>query len=119
MSASDDTSDEKSIPIAVQVLIEQQIDEETEVFLTYDAIASNDSYIDGRVVAKSELTEATYTITDDFSIPVSNIQSVESDIENDNREIWLSGCSKADLQNLFDNVTIAYTLSPEQQSIGN
>lgn len=111
--------DKNTIPLPIQVLLEQETDEECNIFLVYDAITANDEFTKGKLVASSTITEAKYTISDKFSLPVENIQAVEPEGETANRKIWIGGCSEADLEALFDSVTIAYSLGEETAEIGN
>lgn len=111
--------DENTIPLPIQVLLEQETDEECNVFLVYDAITANDEFTKGKLVASSTITEAKYTISDKFSVPVKNIQNVEPEGETANRKIWIGGCSEKDLEELFDSVTIAYSLGEETAEIGS
>lgn len=107
------SSPSNSIPLPIRILLETEVDEECSVFLQYEHFETDDKYTVGKLIASSELTSATYTITEEFSIFCQNIQEVTSKDSGVN-EIWLDGQEDEDLAQLFDGVTFNYKIGKEE-----
>lgn len=107
---------DNDLPTPVRVVLDQEQDEDCQIYLDYDEPDATKEYTTGRLIAVSNRTTAEYTITDDFQIPIHNIRDVISEQDDDAQRIWLHGCETEELQTLFNLVSVAYSLTTEDTS---
>lgn len=108
------SSPSDSVPLPIRILLETEVDEECAVFLQYESFGTDDKYTVGKLIASSELTSATYTITEEFSILCENIQAVTGGANTGVNEIWLDGKETDELAQLFNKVTFNYKIGKEE-----
>lgn len=105
-----------SIPLPIRILLETEVDEECSVFLQYDHFQPGDDYTTGKLIAASDITSATYTITEEFSVPCDNIREITTgNVATGVNQIWLDGQDDDELATLFNMVTLNYQLGVEEK----
>lgn len=108
------SSPNNSVPMPIEILLETEVDEECSVFLQFDHFQPGDEYTTGKLIAASDITSATYSITEEFSIPCKNIRDVtRGNADTGVNQIWLDGRDDEELAQLFNMVTFNYQLGGE------